>query len=325
MGRGQYTRRSMLTAAQPALRTDLHPGPNSVLLLGASGMLGPALIRVLGAPRVLATHCNHPSPSTVFFDARSMRVAQLLTNPVSLPGVAVVMLGITNIDACARAPDETARTNVHGIIEVIDQLQALGVRVAFVSTDGVFDGASALSSEADTPRPILEYGRQKVTVERYLASRPEPSLVIRLPKLLCVDDAPNSMLHGWIRALAQPGQIKCATDQFFTPLAVDDAARSIAHLLDSSASGIYHVAGPLRLSRRALLEHVVEEYRRFSRPVAPIVDCRLADIPALEPRPLDTSLDTSHYTRLFGPCGLAADVVAGQAVRASFNSLLPSP
>jgi len=292
----------------------------TVLLLGASGMLGPAMVQALGPGRSIATHCSRPSESTVFFDARHTTVAQLLAGQDALPQAAVVMLGITAIDACARDPAQTAQTNVHGIIRVIDQLQALGIRVAFISTDGVFGGACAFSREADAPQPILEYGRQKVAVERYLASRPQPSLVVRLPKLLCTRAAPNSMLHDWIRALALPGQIRCATDQFFTPLAVDDAARSIARLLAAGATGIYHVAGPQRLSRRDLLAQVQTQYRCFAEPVAKIVDCRLGDIPVVEPRPLDTSMDTGRFTRQFGPCGEAAEVVARQAVRASFDS-----
>ncbi len=311
----------MQQAVQWTPRTTTPHEHKTVLLLGASGMLGPALAHVLGPGRTLATHCSHPSATTVFFDVQHSTVQQLLEGRHRLPQAAVVMLGITSIDACAREPRLTAQTNVHGIIRVIDELQSLGVPVTFISTDGVFDGNKAFSGEADTPVPVLEYGRQKVAVENHLATRSTPSLIVRLPKLLCTREAPNSMLHDWIRALARPGQIKCATDQYFTPLAVDDAARSITRLLDASATGLFHVAGPQRLSRRELLAQLVAEYSLFATPLAEILDCRLGEIPALEPRPLDTSMDTALYTRQFGPCGLPAQDVAKRAVRASFQPL----
>jgi dTDP-4-dehydrorhamnose reductase len=311
----------MPQTAQSPPRTTIQHEQKTVLLLGASGMLGPALAHVLGPGRTLATHCSRPSASTVFFDARHTSVQQLLEGRNGLPQAAVIMLGITSIDACAREPVQTAQTNVHGIIRVIDELQALGIHVTFISSDGVFDGTRALSGEAHPPAPVLEYGRQKVAVENHLASRPTPSLTVRLPKLLCTRAAPNSMLHDWIRALGQPGQIKCATDQYFTPLAVDDAARSITRLLDASATGLFHVAGPQRLSRRELLAQLVAEYSLFATPLAEILDCRLGEIPTLEPRPLDTSMDTALYTRQFGPCGLPAQDVAKRAVRASFQPL----
>jgi dTDP-4-dehydrorhamnose reductase len=256
----------------------------SVLLLGASGLLGGALASTLGERVAARTYLTHPFPGGVRFDAKSSPVAKLLQGRGAQPAAAIVLLGITNIDACAKDPGGTAAINVQGVTRVIRELGALGIPPVFTSSDAVFDGTRALSTEDDEARPILTYGRQKLEVERFMASLETPWLAVRLPKLL------EPVLDGWIRDLAQDKVIDCATDQFFTPAAADDAARAIVALIDQGARGLHHIAGPERLSRRELLRAVIDEYRKFSEPRASIRECSLHDIKLAEPRPLDTSM-----------------------------------
>jgi dTDP-4-dehydrorhamnose reductase len=277
----------------------------SVLLLGASGLLGSALARTLGERVAARTYLAHVLPDSVRFDARNSSVADLLKGLGARPQAAVVLLGITNIDACAKDPVGTAAVNVQGVTRVIRELSALGILPVFTSSDAVFDGTHAWSTEEDEARPILTYGRQKLEVERFMARLESPWLAVRLPKLL------EPVLDGWIGDLAQDKVISCAVDQFFTPAAADDAARAIVALIDRGAHGLVHVAGPERLSRRELLHAVVEEYRKVSEPKASIRECSLRDIKLAEPRPLDTSMRSARGV----PPLRAASAVAREHVR----------
>jgi dTDP-4-dehydrorhamnose reductase len=293
-------------------------GNRTTLLLGASGFFGPALWGAFASSGAVATHFHHASPGTLFFDTCSTPVAELVSRLPSRPTTAVILLGITNIDRCARDPSGTAETNVKGIIRVIEELRALDITPAFVSSDGVFDGTRALWTEEDDARPILEYGRQKLAVERYLSSLSPPWVIVRLPKLLAEEVNPRCMLTGWIEALGRQERILCATDQYFTPAAGSDAARAIAMLIDRQAQGLFHLGGPERLSRRTLLANVIEEYRNFASPRAEIVECSLRDIPVFEPRPLDTSLSSGRFGSEFDYRFHPASEVARMAVRAHF-------
>jgi dTDP-4-dehydrorhamnose reductase len=290
--------------------------PAPVLLLGASGFLGPALVEALGQGGALATHHRHAQPGSVYFDALATTVASLLPHLERRPGAAIVMLGITGIDDCARDPRGTAAVNVDGVIRVIDELRALDIVPVFVSSDGVFDGSRGMWREDDPPNPILEYGRQKVAVERYLSALPPPWLIVRPPKLLDPAPNPRCMVTGWVKALGEDREILCAIDQYFTPAAAPDVARALALLVREGAQGLYHLGGPRRLSRRELLEVVIAEYRRHAEPRARIVDCSLRDVPVLEPRPLDSSLDSSRFAQGFGLPLCDPAEVARAAVRA---------
>lgn len=291
----------------------------SALLLGASGFLGPALIEAFGPGGTIVTHCRHPRPGSLFFDARQTAVASLLPGLAQMSAAAIIMLGVTAIDDCARDPVGTAAVNVQGVIRVIDEVRALGMTPVFVSSDGVFDGSRGMWREEDAPNPILEYGRQKLAVERYLASLPPPWLIVRPPKLLDPAANPRCMLTGWAQALGEEKRILCATDQYFTPAAAPDVARAIALLLRHQAQGLYHLGGPRRLSRRELLDAVLAEYRRHAEPRAEIVNCSLRDIPVLEPRPLDSSLDSTRFASAFSHPFRDPVEVAHAAVRAALD------
>jgi len=295
-------------------------GDQTTLLLGASGFFGPALREAFGSSGAVATHFGHANSGSHFFDARSTPIADLVSRLPSKPAAAVILLGITNIDACARDPSGTAETNVKGIIRVIEELRALGIAPVFASSDGVFDGTRALWTEEDDAYPILEYGRQKLAVEQYLSSLAPPWLIVRLPKLLAQKVNPRCMLTGWIESLGRPDRILCATDQYFTPASGSDAALAIAMLVDKKAQGLFHLGGPERLSRRALLEAVLSEYHKFASPRGEIVECSLRDIPVVEPRPLDTSMSSDRFVKEMAYRFRPASEVAGMAVKTYFGS-----
>ena len=290
------------------------------LVLGGSGFLGPELKTIPGIPQLLFTHYSHAMQGGIPFDVRSSSVRDLVRSAGDLPQAALILLGVTNVDACARDPRGTREINVEGIIRVIDELKSLGVIPVFTSSDAVFDGSRALWTEEEEVQPILTYGRQKMEVENYLSSQPPPWLIMRLPKLLSEKKNVRCMLTNWVEALGRGERILCATDQFFTPADAGDVAKAMVDLVQSGASGLYHLGGGERLSRRELLGAVMNEYRAFAEPKATIVECSLRDVPVREPRPLDTSMDSSRYAAL----GLApirpASEIARLAVRDHFRS-----
>lgn len=289
---------------------------DSVLLLGASGFLGPALQEALGPNVAIATHFSHARAKSAFFDARRTRLTEIVGNLPDNPAAGVILFAVTGIDDCARDPAGTAEVNVHGAIRVVDELRVLGIMPVFVSSDAVFDGHRSWWREDDEPRPILTYGRQKLEVERYLATLPPPWLVVRLPKLLAEGRNPRCMLTGWVDALGSEGPILCATDQYFTPAAAADAARGIATLIRERAQGLFHLGGPERLSRRELLGMVLDEYRGFGTARAEIVECSLRDISVAEARPLDTSLCSERFTKRFGGAFREMGAIVKAAVQA---------
>lgn len=290
-----------------------------VLVIGGSGFLGPALRAAAPGRELRFTHLSHPAPGSVRFDVRSTPVVDIVPPAPAAGTAALILAGITNVDACARDPRGTSEVNVTGVIRVVDELRALGITPVFTSSDAVFDGSRAGWREADPVSPILTYGRQKREVEQYVLSLSPPGLVVRLPKLVASSYDPRCMVSSWIDALGKPGRVLCAIDNYFTPADSLDVAAAILRLIDANARGLFHLGGGERIGRRDLLRAVEAEYRAFAVPRAEIVECSLRDVPVLEPRPLDTSMDSSKYAALAGRPLRPASDIARLAVRSRFG------
>ncbi len=289
----------------------MHP---RYLILGGSGFLGRSLHAVLGADDAIATYQQTPIAGAFHFDASAHHLAtRILTLYPSLTH-AFILMGITNLDACARDPAGSARINVDAIKAIIAQLRDAGITPVFASSDAVFDGSRGGWTEDDPRCPILTYGHQKAAVEAVLLADARPSLIVRFPKMLSTMPGARDVLDGWMTELEAGAEIRCAQDQIFSPVDVDEAVQALDGLVNSQASGVFHFAAPQALSRLALLELLVQEVQRH-RAIAPrITRCSIRDFAFAEARPLDGSMSAAklasqtgyRFSEVQGICAKAA-------------------
>jgi len=272
------------------------------LIIGASGFVGSQLYATLGRGNAVATFNRRPVHGGVAFDARSMRLADTVLKQHGGLTHAYILHGVTGIDDCANDPSGTAEINVAGTKRVIDDLLEQGVRPVFASSDAVFDGSRGLWTEEDPVNPILTYGRQKVEVERYLLGKAGAGLVLRLARVVAVAPGANDMVGEWLNRLESGETIRCASDQIFSPVTVDDAVDAMIKLTQGAHSGIFHVCGPQPVTRLQLLQMLVEEAGRHRKLAARIVPCSIRDFEFAEPRPLDTSMSPHKLYAALGRC-----------------------
>jgi dTDP-4-dehydrorhamnose reductase len=104
-------------------------------------------------------------------------------------------------------------------------------------------------------------------------------------------------------------EIRCAHDQIFSPVDVNDVITACVRLTEEGHSGIFHVCCPRPVSRINLLQVLTEEFRRYRKLDARIVPCSIRDFDFAEPRPLDTSMSPAKlYAALGGPFGELGEV-----------------
>ncbi len=288
------------------------------IVVGASGFVGRALLASLGPARGVGTCHRNPLPGGVAFDATAERFRDLLAR---LPGPfshAIFLHGIIDVERCAADPVGTARVNVDGLGRMIDDALGAGLVPVFSSSDYVFDGARGGYRETDPADPCTEYGRQKLAVEQYLAAVTEPWLVVRLSRVVGTMRGTHSVLGPWIDALRAGGKMRLAVDQRFSPVDVRDVAGGWTRLLETGATGLFHLAGPLAYSRMALLQLLRHHLRRVDLSIATELEpCSLHDLPFRERRPLDTSLIIDKLqTHLAWPFRRMEDVCAEAVARA---------
>lgn len=299
--------------------------PRTLLVLGASGFLGPHLVRAARAAgwRVvavarrpeLAPDLGGQGPDErLAFEAEDLGA---LTGLLERTGPAAILCAaaLARVDACEREPARARRLNAEFPGALATETRARGLRLVHVSTDLVFGAVPPRAGgfrEEDAPSPVHAYGRSKAEGEaRVLAADPR-ALVVRLP-LLYGDSAGRGLgaSDQLLAALARGERPALFTDEWRTPLAAGNAAEALLELVASDAAGLLHVAGPERLDRHALglavLAHVglpAERVRAATR----------AELGLALTRPADVALDSARARALLATPLLAPTAALSSAL-----------
>ena len=294
-----------------------------ILITGASGYIGRALARRLGADRVIPTFNRTPVDGGVRFDAMAQRLEDVMDRPTGATHC-VILHADSSPNSVAAVGEAAERLNRDSCIQVVESCRAWGLIPVFASSEAAYgqDMATAYDESVE-PIPCYSYGRCKVAVERYIAQAGIPALTVRIARV-CGDSANDPTgFEGWIEAVETDGTIRCAADQLFNPVCLGDAVEGLTRLIDGGFDGVYHLPGERQIPRAAYLEMFLAEVARH-RPVNVRIErCSLHDFPVKEKRPLNSSLDGRKiwYETGFSPtphaeiCRRVAAVFAGSGVR----------
>lgn len=284
----------------------------AVLIIGGTGTVGSALAEALGKQQAITTS-RLPMDGHVLFDPVRDSIARIVheTQPVTH---VVLAYGIAGVGRCAVDPDGTAQVNVRSVLRLADEARSMGLCPVFLSSDYVFDGTKGGWRETDRTSPVNEYGRQKLAVEREIG---EGTLVVRLSRVIGDLLRRRCVLFDWVRASGESQKIRCATDQWFSPIAAADAGRILATLIRSDARGLVHLAGPEATSRFALYGRLLRLAGSLGlAELPPAQPCLLSDIPSPEPHPLDTTLSIELLEQLVRPDFSPLDTTIRQVLQA---------
>lgn len=276
-----------------------------VLVTGASGQLGGYLLREL----------THAGVEVVAWSgSRSGRLGDVSLQPVDLadagrvasafqeakPAVILHAGAISSVADCFRNPDLAWRVNMKGTAVLAELAAGSAARLLLVSTDLVFDGENGPYNESDTPSPLSVYGRTKLEAER-LSLSISNGVVVRTSLMYgpSVVGRP-SFFDQQLAALRERRPLTLFEDEWRTPLDLRTAAKALVEIARSDYVGTLHVGGPERMSRLEMGQRIA---RRLNLNPSVFEPSTRAAAPFGEPRPRDTSLDSSQWRELFG--GLA--------------------
>jgi dTDP-4-dehydrorhamnose reductase len=179
---------------------------------------------------------------------------------------------------------------------------AAGARFLLTSTDVVFDGSTGNYNEDMPAAPVMPYGRLKLEAETAVRNASNAAVILRMSLLW--GESGSTLRPAYECDNLQSAQpIDAFTDEWRSPLHVDDAARAAWDLGASETEGIYHFGGPERLSRFEMAQRLCTIHN---------FDASLVhEARRPEDRPADTSLDSS---RLLGFLDWTPRTVAPQTL-----------
>ncbi|MBM4441957.1 MAG: SDR family oxidoreductase [Candidatus Rokubacteria bacterium] len=266
-----------------------------LLVTGATGLLGSALVRAAASRYEVHGLARHPeaAPIACATHAADLTAADAVARVVAdiEPDVVVHTAAFTHVDGCERDPDAARRQNVQATANVVRALASAPARVLHVSTDAVFDGTRGGYTETDTPAPLSVYSRTKLEAEHVVRGA-RPDALIARTVFSGWNALPKQSLGEWVLGRLRGGaNVPGFVDVRFSPLFADTLARVLLDLAETPAAGVLHVGSRDGCSKFDFARMVAAA---FGYPEARVVPTRSDDVPLVAPRARDLTLDVAR-------------------------------
>jgi len=265
-----------------------------VLVLGASGMLGNAVLRLFAqsAGYEVVASARSTSALRLLPEELSDRVicgvdVENMDSLMSLfaktrPDVVINCIGL--VKQLAEADDPLAAIPINALLphRLARLCDVAGARLVHMSTDCVFSGTKGMYTEVDMSDAKDLYGRSK-----YLGEVDYPHAITLRTSIIGHELSGAHSLVGWF--LAQQGVVRGFRRAIFSGLPTVELARVIRdHVLaQPELHGVYHVSAE-PINKFDLLTLIAKAY---GKTIAITADDKLA---------IDRSLDSSRFRQATG-------------------------
>jgi len=220
-----------------------------VAITGAAGLFGQGLVAAFSTRHVVLPLTHAEADIT---DAQAIAAALQR----SRPDLIVHSAGIPDIDLSEADPATAFRVNYQGAANVADAARRLGVGLAHISTDAVFDGRSVIPYvETDPTGPITVYGRTKLQAEQAVKTL-ERYWIFRVPVLF--GPGKINFVEKGLRKVSAGEEYKVASDQLGCATHTVDAGLKIMEVVESGRYGLYHLANQGTCTRFQLARMAAE-------------------------------------------------------------------
>ena len=257
-----------------------------VLVTGAAGQLGTELVSAFergGHEVVGTTHAtlDISQPSAVAECVAAVK-----------PNFIVHAAAWTAVDACESDAEKAFAVNGTATASLVSAAEKVGARVAYVSTDYVFDGSKKSPYvETDAVNPQSVYGASKLAGEQALR---DIDLTVRI-SWVCGFHGAN-MVKTILRIAAAQPELTFVNDQVGHATFADDAAGMIATLVEHEQQGIFHVTNQGAVSWHGFAQEVLRAAGLDPARVLPVLTADLQP-PRPAPRPANSVLENKALTQ----------------------------
>jgi dTDP-4-dehydrorhamnose reductase len=206
-----------------------------ILITGANGMLGTALLPVLrkrhqvwGIDVQDCDICDGGAISAVLHTRQ--------------PELVIHLAAYTNVDGCEANPRIAEETNSIGTRNIATACAEVDAAMLYVSTDYVFDGTKiGAYLEDDPPKPVSVYGRSKLKGEQHVRAILKRYFIARTSWLY----GPNgkNFVTTILKAAHQQKVLRVVNDQHGSPTYTRHLSLKIGELAETQAYGVYHTTG----------------------------------------------------------------------------------
>jgi dTDP-4-dehydrorhamnose reductase len=218
------------------------PGTKRILVIGAKGMLGKDLVKVLHS-RLNTKQRSDWEILEWDIDELDIRDGKRTVTLIEsyYPETIINVAGYTNVDGCESNEEKAFAINAEGMKHVALGAHRCRAKVVYLSTDYIFDGKKKEPYlEDDPPNPLNVYGRSKWKGEQYVRELVENGLIVRTQWLY--GKYGNNFVTSILNQAREKKALSIVNDQIGSPTYTVDLSEAIFVLLQGDTRGVFHVA-----------------------------------------------------------------------------------
>lgn len=238
------------------------PHKPSVLLIGASGLIGSRLVELFEGK-----YTTEEVGITNGVDITDISTLGPVAN--SNANTIIHLAAKTDVDGCEddKAKGEEGaswKINVNGARNVAEICKKTGKKMVYFSTDFVFNGEKKEGegyTEEDKPDPLSWYAKTKYEGEVAVQNTLENHVILRTAYPYRAEFPEKRDFVRTIKYFLDSGkEVRAVTDHIMCPTFIDDMALAISTLIDQDKVGIYNMSGSTPLSPYDAAQMIAEEF-----------------------------------------------------------------
>ncbi|MDP3143291.1 MAG: dTDP-4-dehydrorhamnose reductase [Candidatus Omnitrophota bacterium] len=269
---------------------------NKILITGAAGMLGSAIVKAAQGYEVYATDFKD-------LDITEGNKVKARLGEIR-PQVVIHAAAYTDVDGCEKNPQVASKVNVEGTRNIAEACREVNANLIFISTDYVFDGNKKTPyAEEDAVNPLGVYGKTKAEAEEMVCNLVPQHLIIRSSFLF--GKGKKGFVESILKQAREYKTVKVVCDKYGTPTYVNDLAAAIIGLVELiiknkfnfSEKNILHITNSGFCPWIEYAQKAIEFAKIKGVTILPV---RLKDFPFKARRPVFSVLDNSRYKSISG-------------------------
>jgi dTDP-4-dehydrorhamnose reductase len=282
------------------MRLENNLEPRRVLVIGASGLLGSRIFRVLsGKVETYGTYFRSSSmniPNFYGLDATNYSDLSRLIKRIH-PDRIINCLGLTDVEACDRSPEASWKLNTVIPIQIARLSQEISAQFIHISTDHFYSSLDVPRDESALMKPLNQYGFAKFAAENSILFENTNALIMRTNFFGISKKVDKSILNFALTALKENRSIDGFSDVFFTPVGTSDIARFLLSDQSILTSGLLNFASRDTISKYDFLKLIAQIMGHSESLVR---ETSIKDSKLTVPRPSYLALSPNRLVNLLG-------------------------
>ncbi|HDS01304.1 MAG TPA: SDR family oxidoreductase [candidate division Zixibacteria bacterium] len=274
--------------------------PQKLLLTGAAGFLGQALLKKFHAHYDMAAVINRTEiddpPDGVEIVRTDLSEKKAVNELVRTqePDIIVNTAAWVDVDGCESDRKRALKSNFSIVENLINAIKDSRIYFIQLSTDYIFNGVDHPANVDDGPAPLNYYGRTKLMAEEYITDNYARYLIARTCALFGMPNrGQTNLINYFYDSLKAGKEVQAPEDMYANPIWVENLAELLLEAIQKGYKGMLHLGGKDYLSRyefARIFARIFGFDKDLVKPIAAIYHKR----PARRPRYAGLNVEQTH-------------------------------